>query len=310
MEDWRRNPNRAGPLAPLVEGSGRRPLVLLVRSRQGTLRSFRTAPSETHIEGEANRLAVPGWSLTVIDLAHVITYPFLLWIAFALRRGSTREIVPGLFCLSVLLTIMSEQPAATFLDYVLHVPVLWHRTMYDIGNICLLAGLLLFPHGALRPLGIVGILCLLPVLLFLSGDAYRVVFVIFIVFGLSLTGRRLATSSPERRQQIKLMLIVVGGYTAFLFAALFFDMRKLGTRSLGGQLAFEVMAGLTFGFAYLSLIAGIFAAFKRYRMYDAEAVLSRSASVALVTLMLTIVFAALEGAFRQAWEILRGSLLA
>ena len=52
-----------------------------------------------------------------------------------------------------------------------------------------------------------------------------------------------------------------------------------------------MFAGLTFGLAFLCLQLGLLIALLRYRLYDAEVVISRSANVALITLGVAAVFA-------------------
>ena len=98
----------------------------------------------------------------------MLTYPFLLFAAWVLYRRKREDLISSVLSLAVLLTIGSEQPSATFLSYVAHIPVSWHRHLYDLGNICLLAGILLFPFGQLRPRVVVPFLCLLPMLFFLA----------------------------------------------------------------------------------------------------------------------------------------------
>ena len=85
--------------------------------------------------------------LSVIDLFHMLTYPFLLFAAWILHRRKREDLISSVLSLAVLLTMGNEQPSATFLTL--------HRArsaragirhLYDLGNICLLAGILLFPH--------------------------------------------------------------------------------------------------------------------------------------------------------------------
>jgi hypothetical protein len=166
-----------------------------------------------------------------------------------------------------------------------------HRLLYDAGNICLLAGVLLFPFGQLRPRTILIPLALLPVLFLLQGEWYRAGF-------RALHGRcrrdpfsRLReTPSGDARQQIKWALLGFSGYAIFLVAALSMDAAKLQAGSFGSQLALELLGGLSFGLAFVSLQVGLLIALLRYRLYDAEAVISRSATFALVTIVIGGIF--------------------
>jgi hypothetical protein len=143
-------------------------------------------------------------------------------------------------------------------------------------------------------------LCLLPMLFFLHGDFYRVNFVIFMIAGVMTLLVRLRRTPPSAaRQQIKWALFGFSGYSLFLSIALASDMTKLTVGSFGAQLTLEVFAGLTFGLAFLCLQLGLLIALMRYRLYDAEAVISRSANVALITLGVAAVFAATADAVKQ-----------
>ncbi len=53
-----------------------------------------------------------------------------------------------------------------------------------------------------------------------------------------------------------------------------------------------MLGGLTFGIAFLALQIGLLIALLRFRLYDAEAVISRSATFALVTIFIGGIFAA------------------
>ena len=100
--------------------------------------------------------------LSVVDLLHVITYPFLLFAAWVLHRRKRDDLVSSILSLAILLTIGAEQPSAAFLTFILKVPEWLHQRIYDLGNIALLAGILLFPYGRLRPRIVLGFLAFLP----------------------------------------------------------------------------------------------------------------------------------------------------
>lgn len=286
--------------APILQGDEPMDLNLTLRSRGGETREFQVRTGEQHIEQAAKSRGLSPSLLKVVDLFHVLTYPFLLFAAWLLHRRKHEDLISSVLSLAVLLTIASEQPSATFLSYVAHIPVSWHRHLYDLGNICLLAGILLFPFGQLRPRIVVPLLCLLPMLFFLRGDFYRFNFVIFMVAGVMTLLVRLRRTPPSAaRQQIKWALFGFSGYSMFLSIALTCDMTKLTVGSFGAQLTLEVFAGLTFGLAFLCLQLGLLIALMRYRLYDAEFVISRSANVALITLGVAAVFAATADVLKQ-----------
>jgi hypothetical protein len=286
--------------SPIVEGNQPIDLDLTLRSPTGEVRDYKVRTGEQHIEQAARSRGLSPSLLKVVDLFQVLTYPFLLFAAWALHRRKREDLISSILSLAVLLTIGSEQPSATFLSYVAHIPVSWHREIYDLGNICLLAGILLFPFGQLRPRVVVPFLCLLPMLFLLHGNFYRFNFVVFMVAGVMTMLVRLRRTPPSAaRQQIKWALFGFSGYSLFLSIALTCDMAKVTVGSFGAQLTLEILAGLTFGLAFLFLQLGLLIALMRYRLYDAEVVISRSANVALITLGVAAVFAATADALKQ-----------
>jgi hypothetical protein len=107
---------------------------------------------------------------------------------------------------------------------------------------------------------------------------------------------RLRTASGDERQQLKWAMFGFAGYALFLAVSLVADMLKANAPSLAQQLALELAAGFAFGLAFLLLQAGLLVALLRYRLYDAEVAISRSASFALIALILAGIFAAtMEG---------------
>jgi hypothetical protein len=285
---------------PLVQSGEPIPLDLTLRSADGTVRNYAARPGEQHIEQAARALGLSPIMLGGVDLLHIVTYPFLLVAAWILHRRKREDLISSVLSLAILLTISSEQPSAAFLNFVAHVPEWLHQRIYDLGNICLLAGILLFPFGQLRPRASVGILVALPLLFFLSGDVYRLTFVLFMGAGvMTLLWRLQNTPAGAARQQIKWALLGFSGYALFLAVAFLSDMSKMNVGSFGAQLTLEVVAGLSFGLAFLCLQLGLMIALLRYRLYDAETVISRSANIALITLGVTAVFAGAADALKQ-----------
>jgi hypothetical protein len=286
--------------SPIVEGNEPIDLHLTLRSPDGQTKNFEVVTSEQHIEDAARADGLSSAFLSVVDLFHIVTYPFLLFAAWILHRRKREDLISSVLSLAILLTMGSEQPSASFLTFVAHIPESWHTHIYDLGNICLLAGILLFPFGQLRPRVVIPFLALLPLLFILSGDIYRLTVGLFMVAGVMTLLVRLRRTPPSAaRQQIKYALFGFSGYSLFLSIALAADTMKLTVGSFATQLAFEVSAGLTFGLAFLCLQLGLLIALMRFRLYDAEVVISRSANVALITLGVAAVFAGTADALKQ-----------
>lgn len=285
-----------GDLLGLLGETEDRDMQLRLRSPDGAERDVALRTGEIHIEQGAGSLGIPARLLSFVDLLHLLTYPLLLVSAWLLFRRKREDVVSSVVSLAILLTMATELPSATFLDRVVELPEGIHRTLYDLGNICLIGGILLFPHGRLSPRITLLVLAALPLLLFLQGDFYRAMLIAAMAASVLLFLWRLRSASGDERQQLKWAVLGFSGYAFFLGISITADILKAGAPSLAQQLSLEVAAGFAFGLAFLLLQAGLLVALLRYRLYDAEVAISRSASFALIALILAAVFAAtMEG---------------
>jgi hypothetical protein len=280
----------------LLSGTEDRDVLLRLRSPDGREREVALRTGEDHVEKAASALGVPPGLLSFIDLIHLLTYPFLLVSAWLLYKRKRNDVVSSTVSLAILLTMATEQPSATFLALLVGLPPEVHRTLYDLANICLIGGILLFPHGRLSPRITLALLAALPLLLFLEGDLYRAMLIAGMAASVLLFLWRLKSASGDERQQLKWAVFGFSGYAFFLGVSITADILKAGAPSLAQQLTLEVAAGFAFGLAFLLLQAGLLVALLRYRLYDAEVAISRSASFALIALILAGIFAAtMEG---------------
>src|ERR671920_1216564 len=130
----------------------------------------------------------------------------------------------------------------------------------------------------------------------LGGDLYRALLIGSMSAAVLLLLWRLRTAGGDERQQLKWAVFGFSGYAFFFGVSLTADILKGGAPSLAQQLSLEVAAGFAFGLAFLLLQSGLLVALLRYRLYDAEVAISRSASFALIALILAGIFAAtMEG---------------
>ena len=285
-------------LGNLLYGTDQSEVPLTVKDPSGRVRDVTVTTGEQHIDAGARRLGVSPKALSFIDLLHVLAFPFLLWAAWLLHRRNARDAVSSILSLAVLLTIAAEQPSATFLAH-FGVPLRLNVALYDLGNVLLLAGIMLFPHGHLSWRRVVAI-ALLPVLMLLRGTFYQTYFICcMIVAVLSLLRSLRMTDSGEQRQQIRWALLGISGYALLRCLSIIADYLKWSTASFGQQLLVEIGAGITFALAVLVLQLGLLVALVRYRLYDAEFVISKSANVALITLTVTAVFAGTADGVKQ-----------
>jgi hypothetical protein len=271
---------------------------ITVRHTDGRLRDLTVTTGEEHIDAGARGLGISPKLLSFIDLLHILFYPFLLWAAWILHRRNARDAVSSILSLAVLFTIGAEQPSSVFLATI-GVPRWLNVALYDLGNVLLLAGILLFPHGRLS-WRVVGLLLCLPVLFFLQGTLYQTLFGAFMVLAVLMLLRCLRqTESGELHQQIRWALLGFSGYAVLRCLSIVGDILKSSVGSFGEQLLVEMLAGISLALAVLLLQVGLLIALLRYRLYDAEVVISRSANFALITLAVAAVFAAAADVLKQ-----------
>ena len=279
-------------------GTDNTEIPITVRDAEGRVRELSVMTGEQHIDDGARALGIGPKLLSFIDLLHILFYPFLLWAAWILHRRNSRDVVSSVLSLAVLFTICAEQPSSVFLATV-GVPRWLNVALYDLGNVLLLTGILLFPHGRLS-WRLVGLLLCLPALFFLQGTPYQVVFVSFMVLAvLMLVGCLKQTESGELRQQIRWALLGFSGYAVLRCLSIVGDLMKSSVGSFGEQLLVEMLAGISLALAVLLLQLGLLIALLRYRLYDAEIVISRSANFALITLAVAAIFAAAADFLKQ-----------
>jgi hypothetical protein len=279
----------------LLFGADESEVPLTVRDSRGQVRDVTVVTSEQHIAAATRKLNVSPTLLSFIDLLPVLAYPFLLWAAWILHRRNARDAVSSILSLAFLLTIGAEQPSAIFLNAV-GVPRWLNVALFDLGNVLLLAGILLFPHGSLS-IRRVALLALLPVLMFLHGPLYQAYFVCFFIIAVLILVRCMRRTQPsDLLQQIRWALFGFSGYAVLRGISIVCDQFKWSTHTFGQQLVVEMLAGVAFGIGTLVLMFGLLVALLRYRLYDADAIIGRTVSVAIVTLVISGGFAAvMEG---------------
>jgi len=285
-------------LGNLLFGTDSAEVPLTVRDPDGRVREVTVTTGDEHIDAGARALGVSARWLRFIDVLHVLAYPFLLWAAWLLHHRNSRDVVSSVLSLAVLFTIAAEQPSSMFLASI-GVPRGLNVAMYDLGNVLLLTGMLLFPHGNLSWRK-VGLIAALPILMFLQGTFYQTFFVCcMIITVLSLLRTLRLTESSDQRQQIRWALLGITGYAVLRCVSIVSDYLKWSAGSFGHQLLVEIGAGISFALAVLVLQFGLLIALLRYRLYDAEIVISRSANIALITIAVAAVFAGTADGLKQ-----------
>ena len=282
----------------LLNGSDEAEIPLTIRDPDGRVRDVTVITGEAHIDAGAKALGISPRLLSFIDLLQVLFYPFLLWAAWLLHRRNSRDVVSSILSLAVLFSIGAEQPSSFFLA-TMGVPRSVNVAIFDLGNVLLLAGILLFPHGNLS-WRVIGLIACLPLLMFLQGQPYQTYLIFFMIIGVLAMVRRLRqTASSDQRQQIRWALFGISTYGVLRCISILADYLKWSTGSFGQQLLVEMVAGISFALGVLLLQLGLLIALLRYRLYDAEFVIGRSVNFAVITLGLAAIFAAAGDALKQ-----------
>jgi hypothetical protein len=102
---------------------------------------------------------------------------------------------------------------------------------------------------------------------------------------------RALTAGPER-QQIK--WVVLGFCVTAISATIITFLPAPGVPALKGDAAYFLLFTILRLFVFLPLPLGLLVSLLRYRLYDAEATISRSAAYAVLTVSLVAIFAACE----------------
>ena len=282
----------------LLYGSDESEIPLTVRDPDGRVRDVTVTTGEQHIDAGARALGISPKLLSFIDLLQVIFYPFLLWAAWLLHRRNSRDVVSSILSMAILLSIGAEQPSTIVLTSA-GVPRGLIVALFDLGNMLLLGGILLFPHGYLSWRKVALLACL-PVLTVLHDQTYKAFIIGFMLTCVLVMIRCLhQTESSEQRQQIRWALLGISAYALFRCLSTALDYLKWSTASFGQQLLLEMSAGVSFALAILFLQLGLLIALLRYRLYDAEIAIGRSVNFAVITLGLAAVFAAAGDALKQ-----------
>lgn len=238
-----------------------------------------------HSASEAMSLAID-----LLPPALLVVTAVLLW----LRRR--QDSVAALLSLSFLMMSAAFFAAEGFFRAI---ELGWVRELFAHAGRCLLMLVLLcFPDGRFSPRWSVwvaaGLLVWAPVAAFWHGPRNLeylgyLVFLALSVLSIAIPYRRLA--GGLERQQLRWVLFGFAGGTVLLVVATAVSLLPGGASGPGLKswtaLAAQSLAAL--GMACFAL--GLIVSLLRYRLYDAEAAISRSAGYAVLTLMLGLTFA-------------------
>jgi len=227
----------------------------------------------------------------VLGSAFAINIAFLA-VAILLFRRRPRDPVAMLLSAGMLLVVGADVEYLRFA----HVETV-HRVAISLGWTLIILGLFAFPDGRFRPRWTaVGVPL---VLLYLADKIFQVTgsnVVYPAVMGLAVAAiahRYVVLEPGPVRQQVKWSML---GFAAGLFCTI----AALALRAIGPRFAADAPAAMWLQLADIALYTGVFVAtalgllvsLLRYRLYDADAAISRSAGYAVLTLLLAGTFGA------------------
>jgi hypothetical protein len=232
---------------------------------------------------------------------------FLVATAVLLYLRRRRDTVAVLLSLSFLAMSASFFAAEGFFRAV---EIGWLRDLLANAGRCLLMLVLLtFPHGRFAPRWTVVVALLLlgwgllvqlgPVPL---GAEYAGYLILLAISVLALSLRYRATAPGREKQQIKWVLFGFASGTLLLAFAFALTFVRDSAVSAGVAASSDVAAQILAALAMVAFALGLIVSLLRYRLYDADALISRSAAYAATTLLLGAVFAGSANAVEKIVE--------
>jgi hypothetical protein len=281
-----------------------------IRTRlpDGTEREHRLRRTPDHLKNAyaGNGISAETKHQTEMVLS-LIVVAMSLGAAFLLYRKAAGDPIASLLSLTLLLTIVVGEPGRSIFAF-FQLQILWTK-LATVAGIGFVIVMFTFPTGRLRPRWpLFAILLYAFLVLFRSSNPAlaatqgfaAMAIVVVAVAHLGLRYRRLEPS--VERQQLRWAFF---GFAASIGAGIVWVTLQLGasvatTESwrIWALIAAEVAQHLS----TILLITGILVALLRYRLYDAESVISRSTGYAVLTLLLGGTFAASSKGLEWAFE--------
>lgn len=284
---------------------------LSLRSPDGRIRTVRLSRRMAHIDEPFENSGLSTQAVSIVgSVGGVLPALFFVPAAILLFRRR-REAVAALLSLALLLLAAAEF-AGTTGWFELEFPDWIRRLLGSGGWTALLLVLLTFPKGDFRPRWTVWLVppLLVWAALFASGFIHYLVSVAPLVLlmagavaNLALRYRRMEPGAE--RQQTRWVLFGFAAGIASLVVALILSVLS-ETLFAGDYLAATWLEILFYVFGPLGgvfIAAGLLVSLLRFRLYDAESVISRSAGLALLTLSLAAIFAASAEAIEALFEL-------
>jgi hypothetical protein len=278
------------------------------RLADGSEREHRLRRSSDHLKkAYAGNGISPETKHQTETVLSLVVVAMSLGAAFLLYRKAAGDPIASLLSLTLLIAVVVGEPGRSLFTF-FGLQALWTK-LAVVAGIGFVTVMLTFPTGRLRPRWpLVAILLYAVLVLFPSSTSVvaavqgfaAMAIVVVAVAHLGLRYRRLQPS--VERQQLRWAFF---GFAAsigagILWLALLVGASLATTESwrIWTLIAAEVAQHLS----TMLLVTGILVALLRYRLYDAETVISRSTGYAVLTLLLGATFAASSKGLEWAFE--------
>ena len=272
---------------------------IVTRSTDGTVRTHRIERHPITSATMEPSARMPLWLYIAIGFV-AGQLPLLVWfgasMVLAWRRPRDSEAM--LLAFAFLLLCVTRGSGFWLIAF-LDVPSAAIRILENLGGVLMLVAIAAFPDGrfsnafarlALLLLSLLSILVVVVDVNDLSTNLMNATSILAILAVLaSVWTRYRSTSDLTQRQQIK--------WAVFGFCAAMLMFLPILIATVAGLIPDDgpipILAYMVFGqFAWLLIPAGLLVSLMRYRLYDADAAISRSAAYAALTLVLAALFAA------------------
>lgn len=295
--DGRPAPDTDEALAALLEGTDGSRITIGLRDPVGNTRDVTLTRNSNYwrdaYAGSGLTPARSFWIYFAIDACANLLY---LCAAALLFFRRPKDPVAAFLSLGMLLYLINRQVIPASLTF------LWVAGG-SLGGCTLMLGVLFFPDGRLAPRWWpVAVLAILSTTALSFAGFWNAAalslgpFVGFLAVTLSVAAvvSRFRASGPVVRQQIKFaMLGFIASIGAGVMAVAFNEAQPLASTE-GLRAWLVLLTGLAGSLAALSLATGLLIALLRYRLYDAETAIGRSAAYAAMTIGLVVLFTASE----------------
>lgn len=273
-------------------------VALTVRSADGTTSTHRLTRRKAHLDLQFAGTGLNGRGFRWINrIADLLPDLFLLAAGILLVKGRRRDAVPALLSLSLVLLAASGPGTWSFY----HPAPFAKDVIGTLGAVGLVIGLLAFPDGRFGSrwtVALAAIAVLWGVAFLFTGSGVSndvAVSALLLSCVVAMARRYRRTMGSLERQQVRWVLLGFAWGTTFLFATMLLawagsNLPPRSAERLWVGIGTSVLSGMGVGMLALGLIVSLL----RYRLYDVDSLISRSAAYGALTGGFVAVFAGSE----------------